>query len=150
MDYMFKEKNLNFDLDEDREKESRLQQLFGRNKEETKYIEFLNKETKVIKMDYFRDLPTWQLIEKMPAKYFFDFKDVKNTDGTDYSLEDIDTLFKSGILKEEIALVEDKMTTNYSFTRKDDLIKISEKAKIQPEENETIEQYIARTVKIFK
>jgi hypothetical protein len=153
IDFMLKQKGFNFESYSDREKEAKLQQLFGHNNEEIKFIESLKKNGKVIRMDYFRDLPTWIIVEKIPARYFFDFKDVKMADGSKLSKEDINTLFISGVLKEEIILSGNEKITGYSFVRleeleqiADELSKLSETSP-RPIGYETIEQFVTRITK---
>lgn len=152
MDYMFRERGITFDAFNKHEKESRLQQIFGYNKVEIQYIESIGKPSKVIKMDYFRDLPEWQIIEKIPAKYFFNFKNVKLSDGKILLQADIDTLFKAGILKDEIVVSDKEITHNYSLTRKNELEEIQKiyqpnSPVSEPYDYENIEQYIERVTK---
>lgn len=152
MDFMFRERGITFDAFNKHEKESKLQQIFGHNKEEIQYIESIGKPTKVIKMDYFRDLPEWSIIEKIPAKYFFDFKNVKLSDGKILLQTDIDTLFKAGVLKDEVVVSDKEITHNYSLNRKNELEEISEiyqpnSPLSKPFDYENIEQYIERLTK---
>lgn len=159
-DHMFKVKNVEFDSYEGYEKEDELQRLLGNAEQKVEYVESLDKNAEVINMEYFRETPEWPTVNKIPAKYFFDFKDAKFIDGSNIPQEDLDKLVDGGILQKSVVTNPDEATVStYSFTNREELERLSKTYReILPEKeielgndkpigNETLEKYVGRMTK---
>ena len=172
-DNMFEQKGLNFDSYEDFNKERELQELFGVNNHtnvpaKIVYDNALGKNVEIpkhvsISQEYFRDMPTWKIIEKVPAKYFMQ-EDFLN--GNNISQENLNALVRKGIIS------QNPLTGTYSFSHRNEIERLSSTYKElvssrdykkfidkveytlgneKPIGNENMETYIKRiTAKIYK
>lgn len=120
-------KQVKFESYSDYQKEKELQSFFGDSKQVVKYVPELDKQANVIEMHYFRELPEWKIVQKIPAKYFFDFTDAKEFNGTtlvDIPKGDLEKLLDAGILKKEVFTMNGVDTEKYVFSRQDDLLRL--------------------------
>lgn len=150
-DEMFKSKGKVFSSPDEYEKEDTMQRLVGHGEQKIEYVPTIDKNAQVIKMDYFRDTEEWDTVKKIPAKYFFDFKEVR-ADGAPLPQEDIDKLLKAGIIKQS--------SGGYEFTNKGELERISNVYKEytpkaerglhndMPIGDENLESYIGRMTRV--
>jgi len=146
-DYTLKAKNIKFDSYESYEKERELQALFGEGKE------VIRGGNKFIDMDYFRETPEWKIVNKIPAKYFFDFENAKEIVGNklvDIPKVDLDKLIESGIIEDQVVEINGVPTHSYTFVNRTELLRLSDTYEqwnseyARPVGNETIERYVAR------
>ncbi len=129
IDYSFEKRNIKFDSYNEYNKEHELQELFGQAKQVTRYDPTLDKNTEFIDVYEFRKMKEWNIINKIPAKYFFDFSDVKEISGDkiiNIPQTDIDALIKRGIIiKNQIVDSNGTSTFNYTFSHKDKLLQLA-------------------------
>lgn len=146
-DYTLKAKNIKFPSYESYEKERELQALFGEGKE------VIRGGNRFIDMDYFREAPEWKIVNKIPAKYFFDFENTKEIVGdklVDIPKADLDKLINSGIIEDQVVEINGVPTHSYTFVNRTELLRLSNAYEqwnseyARPIGNETIERYVAR------
>lgn len=172
-DNMFKQKGLEFNSYEDFNKERELQELFGvntptENPAKIVYDQNLGRNVEIpkhvsITQEYFRDMPEWKTVEKIPAKYFFQ-DDFLN--GNKLPQAELDALVRKGIIS------QNPLTGTYSFSHRNEIERMSAMYKKlvsskdyekfidkvehtlgneKPIGNENMETYIKRiTAKIYK
>lgn len=172
-DNMFEQKGLEFNSYEDFSKERELQELFGtntytENPAKIVYDQNLGRNVEIpkhvsITQEYFRDMPEWKSVEKIPAKYFFQ-DDFLN--GNKVPQADLDALVKKGII------TQNPLTGTYSFSHRNEIERMSAMYKKlvsskdyekfidkveyklgndRPIGNENMETYIKRiTAKVYK
>lgn len=172
-DAMFEQRGLEFNSYEDFSKERELQELFGtntytENPSKIVYDQTLGRNVEIpkhvsITQEYFRDMPEWKTVEKIPAKYFFQ-DDFLN--GNRLPQADLDALVKKGII------TQNPLTGTYSFSHRNEIERLSAMYKKlvsskdyekfidkveyklgndRPIGNENMETYIKRiTSKIYK
>jgi hypothetical protein len=155
-DKIFEEQKVTFKTYEEYEKEDELQRLFGKGEQHVRYVPEIDKNAEVVDMQYFRKLPEWNIVEKIPAKNFFDdFTDPHYVDGTNIPQSDLDALVKAGVLKQNAEVINGQRVYSYVFSNKAELNRISEfygqkgiePLNKYPIENESIEKYVARVTR---
>lgn len=143
-DNLFKEKDIKFNSYGDYEKEKALQEFFGHGKHGIQYDPKLDKRVAGTLMYYFRESEEWPTINKIPAKYFFDFKDAN------LPAEDIKILVNAGVLKENISMFG---VHSYSFSHQEELVRMAkiynkfDPLNSDPLGDESIERYVGRITK---
>ncbi len=121
------------------ERDRELQNLFG----------YGEKTDGKVVMDYFRERSEWNIIQKMPASYFFNI----NKHISEIPPEDLNRLMEAGIVTDNYFTKGGITIHNYSFTNKDELVRLAtayshvNPSEVGPYQNETIEQYVERMTK---
>ncbi|MCE9517900.1 hypothetical protein K8Q96_02785 [Candidatus Nomurabacteria bacterium] len=158
-DNLFKNKELKFEDYAEYEKETQLQKLFGTGEEGIIHDSIENKNIQGANMTYFRDQPIWPTVEKIPAKYLFNFDEAMTADESKVSQEQLQLLMKAGILNENHEFVNKQAlnkltevytksveydTTNSNPHINQDTFKKLVEMNSKPFDNETIEKYVKR------
>ncbi len=149
IDHNFSENEIKFNSYEMYERERELQTLFGDNA--------LDPDTGSVNVDYFRSMPEWKTINKIPAKYFFeDLGSAKTVDGSkllNLSTVDKDNIMKlvdKGIIKYHLVETNGKTVATYTLANQTELLRLSDiYSEIDPKNadpigNESIVHYIDR------
>lgn len=140
---MLAEKEVNLDNYADYEKERELQQLFGHAEHKIQYVEKFDKNMEGTEMYYYKELPEWKTIDKIPARYFFDMENAKP------SIPDADwkKLVETGVVRQS---VDNMGNTHYAFANERELKRLAtvynkvDPLNSMPHDNESMEKYIAR------
>ncbi len=148
-------KHLQFDTYSEYEKEKVLQQLFGRGYSGVEYVESLGKNAPVVNMEYFRESPAWKLVEKMPARYFFnDFKDTLGETANPMMPKEIPELVKLGLVRDNLVTTPyGEQIHSFTFHNRDELYRLSrayariDPLNAQPFKDETMNHYVGRMMK---
>lgn len=155
-DHLFEKKNIPLESYESYEKERTLQTLFGHATYSTEYEPSLDKNTFGTNVDYFREQPEWKIIEKIPARYFFDFNNVTEVSGNtliDIPKANIEKLVKAGWLIPKTVEIDGILVNRFEFVNKEELIRMAntyqkfDALNSEPIGNENIEKYITRITK---
>ncbi len=149
---LFQQKILPINSYEEYQKEKELQLLF-------------NYATRQEDMEYFRTTPEWNIVSKIPAKYFLEknIHDITLLDGRHISEDDITILEKKGILINNSYSTSGGLPRReYTFTHYDQLKKLSKiyeklfprkelRDGYKPFPREGVEEYIKRlTQKVYQ
>ncbi len=148
IDYNFDQNNVKFKSYEMYEREREMQLLFGKN--------FYNTDTETIRVHYFRSMPEWNILKKIPAKYFFEdlatAKSLSGTTLTNIPQADLDKLVRAGIVTDQVDEIEGVLTHRYVLANQTELLRLSdiyEKSGLsnpRPLDNETIANYMNRVM----
>ncbi len=148
-DQWAKENSIRFKSYDDYIAKRELQELFpGKGiQKEVVYNQTLDKQVEKINVDYFKNREEWPIIEKIPAKYFFDFNEAKLADGSPIPEEDLEKLIAKGVIEDNINGAGNR---DYSFANEDELKRLAKVyAKVdplnaKPIDDESMEKYISR------
>jgi hypothetical protein len=143
-DNMFEDRGIKFESYAEYEKEKELQEFFGKGSHGIRYNPIEDKNVEGTNMKYFREGKEWSTVNKIPAKYFFDFSQAN------LSPEDTKILVDAGVLKTNVTAMGDY---SYSFAHQDELMRMAkvydkfDPLNSKPIGNESIEKYIGRITK---
>ena len=148
-DQWAKENSIRFKSYDDYIAKRELQELFpGKGiQKEVVYNPTLDKQVEKINVDYFKNREEWPIIEKIPAKYFFDFNEARLADGNPIPEEDLEKLIAKGVIEDNINGAGNR---DYSFANEDELKRLAKVyAKVDPLNakpigDESMEKYISR------
>ncbi|MEI6660294.1 MAG: hypothetical protein WCK91_02630, partial [bacterium] len=148
-DYLFEQKKLGFQSFDHYEKEAQMQRLFGIGEKHVKFIQEANENRQVVDMSYYRDIPKWGDIDKVPAKYFFAFMKDGGIDTSKVPSHDLDILVKSGVVKDTLAGGKH----SYSWSGSHELERLTKTFKkidplnAKPVGDESMDSFIGRVTK---
>jgi hypothetical protein len=159
-DDLFEKNHFPFTSYDQYQKESMLQEMFGHGSKAIKEVanpDGTIRNARVYTMEYFKKAPEWATVEKIPAKYLFDFSNPTMINGSEIPKDQLESLVSSGTLKD---LTPDATGPHtYEFAHKDELEKLSKLYRAvtpkqdqilgndKPIGDENVESYMARIAK---
>lgn len=132
----------------DAERDLELQRLFGHGEKAIAYNPEIDKNVEGINMEYFRETPEWNTVNKIPAKDFFDFNEAKLSGRV--SDNELNMLIEKGVVEDNI---DTDGNHDYSFVHEKELERLSnfydklDPLNSKPIGDENIEKYISRLTK---
>ncbi len=142
VDNTFEQKKLDFASYDEYEKERTMQTLLGNGQTGNMYDKELDKVVEATALDYYREQPEWKIVNKIPAKDFFDMNNAQ------VSTEEMQTLINKGIVvgtQNSAGAI-----TDLSFKNEEELVRMSklyekiDPLNAKPIGDEPLEKYITR------